>query len=166
MKTTRTTTTKKKGQHALFWQLLKMMPGVNEAWRDTIKEGLVWEASGHRTTSLSELWEKYPAAYSEMIEAMKGNSCQRAYRYENQTDTARKRVIAAIAKYLDRCSYNFNSREAKLDYIRRVACRAANCSDFNRIPLSRLQSIYNQYCQMNRADVRGRAEIDYPPSKN
>ena len=159
-------TTKKKPTHALFWTLLRQTAGYNETYKEVMKESLVWEASGHRTASLSELYRKYPKAYSLMIEQMKGDYDQRRQRYADEADTARKRVIAAIAKDLDRLGYTFQDRTDKVAYIRRIACRAANCADFNRIPLSRLQSIYNQYCQMNRADVRGRAEIDYPPSKN
>lgn len=158
--------TKKKPTHALFWTLLRQTPGYNEAYKEVMKESLVWEASGHRTASLSELYRKYPKAYSLMIEQMKGDYDQRRQRYEDEADTARKRVIAAIAKYLDRCRYTFHSPADKVAYIRRIACRAANCADFNRIPLSRLQAIYNLYCERNRVDIRGNAELDNPPSSN
>ena len=159
-------TKKKKPTHALFWTLLRQTAGYNESYKEVMKESLVWEASGHRTASLSELYEKHPEAYSRMIEQLKGDHRQRRQRYENEADTARKRVIAAIAKYLDRLGYTFRSRDDKVSYIRRIACRAANCPEFNRIPLSRLQAIYNLYCEWNRVEIRGNVELDNPPEKN
>ena len=158
--------TKKKPTHALFWTLLRQTPGYNEAYKEVMKESLVWEASGHRTASLSELYRKYPKAYSLMIEQMKGDRSQRQQRYEDEADTARKRVIAAIAKDLDRCGYTFHSQADKVAYIRRIACRAANCANFNRIPLSRLQAIYNLYCERNRVELPQKPELELPPSRN
>ena len=88
---------------------MRQTAGYNETYKEVMKESLVWEASGHRTASLSELYRKYPKAYSLMIEQMKGDRSQRQQRYEDEADTARKRVIAAIAKDLDRCGYTFHS---------------------------------------------------------
>lgn len=63
--------------HALFWTLLKEVPGYDPHYKDVIKEGIVHEHSGGRTTSLSEMYTKYPKEYSLMIEAMKGNQEQK-----------------------------------------------------------------------------------------
>ena len=153
-------TTKKKPTHALFWTLLRQTAGYNETYKEVMKESLVWEASGHRTASLSELYRKYPKAYSLMIEQMKGDYDQRRQRYEDEADTARKRVN------LDRLGYTFQDRTDKVAYIRRIACRAANCADFNRIPLSRLQAIYNLYCERNRVELPKNPELELPPSRN
>lgn len=158
--------TKKKPNHALFWTLLKQVPGYNEAYKEVIKEGIVNEASGGRTQSLSELYEKYPKEYSLMIEKLKGNSDQRRVRYEESRDKSAKRVIAAICTYVDKLGYKFGSREEKIRYVMKIACRAANCSNFNAIPESRLSAIYNLYCNRNSVDITGNPELDYPVMAN
>lgn len=158
--------TKKKASHALFWMLLKQLPGYNEAYREVIKEGVVSEASGGRTESLSELWAKYPHEYSLMIEKLKGDSDRKEARYEASRDRAAKRVIAAICAYLDKLGYTFGSREEKIRYAMKIACRAANCWNFNAIPESRLSAIYNLYCKRNSVNINGNAELDCPISKN
>ena len=78
--------TKKKPNHALFWTLLKQVPGYNEAYKEVIKEGIVSEASGGRTQSLSELYEKYPKEYGLMIEKLKGDSDQKQTRYDAEQE--------------------------------------------------------------------------------
>lgn len=159
-------TEKKKRQHALFFRLLKEMPGYNEAFKETIKEGLVYQFSKHRTTSLSEMYRKYPAEYCEMIEAMKGSPEQKAMRRDDAADLWRKRVIAVIARFLDRQRLSFKSREDKTAYILRLACRAANCPEFNRIPLARLASLYNYFCERNRVELPPAPEQDYKILQN
>lgn len=154
--------TKKKPSHALFWMLLKQIPGYNEAYKEVIKEGIVSEASGGRTQSLSELYEKYPREYSLMIEKLKGDSDQKLVRYEESRDKAAKRVIAAICTYVDKLGYKFGSREGKIRYAMKIACRAANCWNFNAIPESRLSAIYNLYCKRNEVDITGNPELDHP----
>lgn len=159
-------TRKKKPTHALFWMLLKQTPGYNEAYKDVIKEGIVNEASGGRTQSLSELYRKYPREYSLMIEKLKGNSDQRQMRYEDGWDKSARRVIAAICTYVDKLGYTFGSREDKIRYAKRIACRAANCYTFNAIPESRLSAIYNLYCKRNSVDIGGNPELDHPINYN
>ncbi len=61
----------KKHSHALFWTLLKETPGYDPCYKEVIKEGIVHEHSGGRTTSLNEMYENYPSEYSRMIDAMK-----------------------------------------------------------------------------------------------
>lgn len=142
--------TKKENKHALFYQLLKDLPGYDIRYRDVIKEGIIYEHSGGKTTSLSEMWNKYPAQYSDMIEAMKRNRQDRANHYQDESDKWRKRVIAVIAQMVDKAGHNFDNNAKKLDYIKRLACRAGNCSEFNRIPLSRLQGLYNYFLDRNK----------------
>ena len=159
-------TKKRKPTHALFWALLKETEGYSEAHKELIKEGIVHQYSGGRTTSLSEMYRKYPAAYSRMIEAMKGDFHQRQARYEAGRDRAAKRVIAAISQWLDRQGYRFGSREEKVRYVLSVACRAANCGNFNAIPESRLTAIYNLFCKKNSVDISGDPIIDHAVMKN
>ena len=133
MATTKKQTSRRAPSHALFWTLLKEVPGYDPHYKDVIKEGIVHEHSRGRTTSLSEMYAKYPREYSLMIEAMKGTPQQKKTRYDSQENNARRRVIAAISKWVDKLGYSFESREAKVRYVIGIACRAANCGNFNAI---------------------------------
>lgn len=159
-------TKKKKPTHALFWSLLRQTAGYNEAYKEVMKEGIVHRYSGGRTLSLSEMYRLYPAEYSRMIDAMKGDSLQRQTRYEASRERAAKRVIAAIATWLDRQGYTFRCRQEKVRYILSVACRAANCGNFNAIPESKLTAIYNLFCRKNSVDINGDPIIDHAINKN
>ena len=112
MATTKKQTSRRAPSHALFWTLLKEVPGYDPHYKDVIKEGIVHEHSRGRTTSLSEMYAKYPREYSLMIEAMKGTPQQK---------NARRRVIAAISKWVDKLGYSFESREAKVRYVIGIA---------------------------------------------
>ena len=159
-------TKKKKPTHALFWALLRETEGYNEAYKEVIKASFVSEASGGKTDSLSESYRKYPAAYSQMIERMKGNFYKRRARYEASRERAAKRVIAAICQWLDQQGYIFRSREEKIRYVLSIACRAANCGNFNAIPESKLTAIYNLFCRKNSVDISGDPIIDHAINKN
>lgn len=165
--TKRKTTSKKAPSHALFWTLLKRTPGYDERYREVIKEGVVDSYSGGRTSSLSEMYRKYPAEYSLMIEKMKKSvpGGKRAI-YDEDLDNERKRVIAVICAGVDKRGLTFPSDEDKLAYVKRVACRAANCGYFNAIPLSRMRAIYNDWNKKNKVDVNGRPELDYAITGN
>lgn len=117
MATTKKQTSRRAPSHALFWTLLKEVPGYDPHYKDVIKEGIVHEHSRGRTTSLSEMYAKYPREYSLMIEAMKGTPQQKKTRYDSQENNARRRVIAAISKWVDKLGYSFESREAKVRYV-------------------------------------------------
>lgn len=149
----------------MFWTLLRDIPGYKDAYKDVIKESLVMEYSKGKTSSLSEMYDKYPAQYALMIDVMKGDSFRRKARYDVERDKMAKRVIAAICKWVDRLGYTFNSPEHKITYVKGVACRASNCSDFNAIPESALSAIYNLYCKRNKVGYAG-ADIDCNLSKN
>lgn len=166
MATTKKQTKKRAPSHALFCTLLKEVPGYDPGYKDVIKEGLVHQYSGGRTQSLSEMYSKYPCEYSLMIEAMKGTPQQKKTRYEDSLDKMKKRVIAAICQYVDKLGYTFPTKADKVRYVIGIACRAANCSNFNAIPESRLSAIYNLYCKRNSVDIEGNAELDYPVLSN
>ena len=144
--------TSKENPHTLFYRLLSQMPGTFD--RESMKEVLVEDASGGRTTSLSELYQKYPQAYSEMIERMKklvgwSDSDAKA----DEMDRSRKRVIAAICHFLDERGMTFATARDKVAYAISVACRAANCASFNQIPATRLGGIYSAFSKRNAASV-------------
>lgn len=158
--------TSKRTSHALFWSLIRDVPGYQEQYKDVIKEGLVNQYSFGKTCSLSEMYKKYPDEYSLMIEAMKGDTRQRQARYDKDRDKAAKRVIAAICGWLDKLGYKFDTPEDKIRYAMAVACRAANCGNFNAIPESRLTAIYSLYCKKNSIGIDGNPALDYVLSKN
>lgn len=145
--------TQKNKSHGLFWMLLKETEGYNEAYKDVIKEGIIHQYSGGKTTSLNELYEKYPAAYSRMIEDMKGTREKRRSRYLNDQDKNRKRAIAAVCSWLDKINYKFDTKKEKTDYAKACICRAASCLDFNKIPASKLTAISFLYNNKTEVDV-------------
>ena len=60
-------------------------------------------------------------------------------------DVWRKRVIKTIFSY---CAET--GREADMDYVKGIACRACGFKSFNRIPIARLISVYNAFkCKVN-----------------
>lgn len=156
---------KKGSQHSAFWALIKNIPGYQAEHKELIKEGIVHEYSRGKTTSLSEMYRLLPAEYSMMIEALKGNSDRRSV-YDEKRDRASKRVIASICSWLDKLGYQFETSSEKIRYAKAVACRASNCSDFNKIPESRLAAIYNLYCNKNKVDISGNPALDYIITKN
>lgn len=158
--------TSKRNPHALFWSLLKKIPGYRPEYKEVIKEGEVYKWSGGKTCSLSQMYREYPTEYSLMIESLKGNSDQRQMRYDESRDKAAKRVIAAICSWLDKLKYKFESEEDKIRYAISVACRAANCGNFNKIPESRLTAIYSLCCQKNSVKIEGNPALDYVICEN
>lgn len=153
--------------HALFWTLLKETPGYNPRYKEVIKEGVVHRYSGGRTQSLSEMYSKYPTEYCQMIEAMKRqHKGQYQERYEHSLNQSRRRVIAVICAYIDKLGYTFPTDMDKIHYVISIACRAANCSNFNAIPESRLSAIYNLYLKRNDVKIEGNPELDFPIGSN
>lgn len=63
-------------------------------------------------------------------------------------DRERKRVIASIGGWLRKCSI-----EHDIKTIKAIACRASDCSDFNKIPLSKLRAIYYEFRNKQRVKV-------------
>lgn len=159
-------TKKTKSTHAQFWRLIKAVPGYSEQYKDVIKEGVIGQHSGGKTCSLSEMYTKYPDEYSLMIEAMKGDTHSKREAYDVTRDKTAKRVLAVICSWLDKLNFEFSSGTAKIQYAKSVACRAANCPVFNRIPLSRMDAIYNLYCNKNKVDVNNNPAVNYIITKN
>lgn len=142
--------------HGKFWTLLRQTAGYNPAYKEEIKSGVVSHYSNGRTSSLSELYDKYPECYERMIYEMKLESFQSPQsksKYDPESDIWRKRVIASICNWLDRNSVYFEDTRAKTTYAKGVACRAANCGNFNKISVSRLEEIYNTFLKKNRVNV-------------
>ncbi len=60
-------------------------------------------------------------------------------------DKMRKRVIAAIGGWLKTVG-----KDGGIDYIKGIACRAAEAENFNKIPADRLTNIYNMFVKKQR----------------
>ncbi|MCQ2351290.1 MAG: regulatory protein GemA [Paludibacteraceae bacterium] len=58
----------------------------------------------------------------------------------NEADIWRKRIIAVVCEYL-----KLMGQDTSIQYIKAVACRAAEYDDFNSIPTDRLRSVYNAF---------------------
>ena len=62
-----------------------------------------------------------------------------------EADRWRKRLMAAIFGYLREMN-----REATVDEVKAIACRASGYKAFNRIPVDRLRSLYNAFKQRTK----------------
>lgn len=66
-----------------------------------------------------------------------------------QTDYWRKRVLSACGRYIKALNNpNYNNA----NYVKAVICRSAKvkAEDFNRIPINKLQALYNSFNYMTR----------------
>ena len=91
----------------------------------------------------------------EVIDTLQGE----IQRYNQAANNWRRRVIAAIAGFLD-ASPEFGemmAREApadpyrfKMNYIIGIACKASGCDEFNNIPIARLQNLYNCFLRKQK----------------
>lgn len=64
---------------------------------------------------------------------------------KEEADRLRRRLIAAIASYLEA-----TGRPHDIATVKAVACRAARRRDFNRIPPDRLRSLYGAFTARRR----------------
>lgn len=137
--------------HARFYSLIVNLPGYSQKNREEIKSEIVRQYSSNNTASLSELYQRYPDKYSEMIEDLKRKtqrSPQAKTQFDPEWDIWAKRVIAVLCNWIDRHNLQFDG-VSKIRYAKAVACRAANCAEFNKIPVSRLSEIYNVFLKRN-----------------
>lgn len=149
--------------HGRFWSLIKLLPDYNEEYKQEIKEAWVDKYSCGKTTSLSELYAKYPQEYGAMISDLKiatFHTPQARRGYDPESDKWRKRTIAACYSYVTKQGV----KQPSMKYISAVICRAANYSVFNKIPVTRLQEVYNMLCQKN-AVVSPRCEAKHQDSE-
>jgi hypothetical protein len=65
---------------------------------------------------------------------------------QKEPDAWRKRVMAAIAAWMQRLSI-----EGDAGYIKAVACRASGYEEFNKIPVSRLTDVYYSFVRKAKA---------------
>ena len=113
---------KEKNPLSEFWALLKKTPGYNDAYKDVIKTSWVTKFSNGQTSSLSDLYNAYPAAYKRMVNEMRTEIQDVADRQDKQ----RKRLIAAVFEFHRRKGYDCDMRKAIA-----VACKACKVSKLN-----------------------------------
>lgn len=124
----------------LFYELLAKMPGAT-------KEEIVFQYSGR--TSLSELYERAPRLYAQMIADMKKLTKSEAR--EDYMDRLRKRVIASVAGYFEKAGlYAGVSRRERIQKIIATACRAAGVDDFNDMTEAQMQRVYNEFLRKQK----------------
>lgn len=128
------TTTVKTRNYKAFYRLLAQMHGET-------KESVVSNFTNHRTERLSALSDMEFAALCGAMDA-------KVQQPLPALDLARKRLMAAIGAFLRK-----NSRPENAKYVKATACQASGYSDFNKIPLDRLNSLYNAF-RHRKADLQ------------
>ena len=132
--------------YKVFYRLLNEHVRISGLDAGELKEQFVSGMSNGRTSSLQELNDVEYAALLGAMEAKLGASRDAA------GDVWRKRVMAAIGSWLRAAG------EAETPAkIKAIACRAAQCGDFNAIPVSKLRGIYSEFSKQRKAAERGRA---------
>lgn len=126
--------------HAWFYAHLKTVEGWGKGFDDVIKEGIVSAYSGGMTTSLKQLYGRYPKLYNSMRSELSPRTKTKRAGQDPRLDKARKKLIAAIFSHLEDKGYT-----PDMDYVKRVACNAAKVTRFNDIPLNSLKNLYNQF---------------------
>ena len=124
---------KKYNPHSWFFAYIRRLPDYDQSESDAIKKSIVSQYSGGKTNSISDLLRNYPAIYYRM----KREFTNEAY---NELDAARKRLIACLFDYLKQ-----KGIQANMEYVKAVAVRAANKTEFNEITISQLKQLYQAF---------------------
>ncbi|MBQ0016496.1 MAG: hypothetical protein KBT04_05890 [Bacteroidales bacterium] len=99
-----------------------------------------------RTQHVSELTEQEA---DEVIDQLHDFAREQGRsRVMRMDEVWRRRVIAAVFGYLDRIEFDYTNVENRLQYVKRIACRAAGEEDFNKIDKLTLQRLYNHFVRL------------------
>lgn len=96
---------------------------------------VIFNFTGGRTESSRELT---PQELETLCNALQD-------KYSAEMDAKRKRLLAAIFGMFKKMN-----KEANLSYVKAIACRAAGVKNFNDIPSTRLDSLYNAFLNAQR----------------
>ncbi|MBR4801483.1 MAG: hypothetical protein IK041_01595 [Bacteroidales bacterium] len=143
MEKTRINKKRKSNSFSTFYKYLQGLENYAKDYAEDLKESIVCEFSGGRTSSLKTIYEDYPHEYFKMMEWMK--SQQKPSAYSNEGEKWRRRVLAAICSYLDAAGRRFDEKSKKISYAMTIACRSANCKSFNKISITALRKVYNTF---------------------
>ncbi len=136
----------KSNLHGNFWVLLKQIPGYKDDSKESMKAFFVEEYTEGRTSSLSEMYNRFPMEYSQMIQALKKLSPKD--KLDKERDTLNKRLLRVMCLWVDGKGYKFQTNVEKIAYVKGIACRKASCKSFNKIPKSLLNDFYHAYCRI------------------
>lgn len=120
------------------------------------KELLVHTASKGKTTHVSEFRRIDPEGYTGMITALEKLVREKDGSDNQEHDRWRKRVIAAIAGWLDATGCQAGDRVA---YIKKIACRAATGKEegeFNKLTIPQLRYVYNSFVKQRKTYERSK----------
>ena len=132
--------TKTVNPHTWFFRFVSGMDGYNKDFEKVIREGIILEYSGGLTGSLSELYSNHPAMYMQMKKELTRQSL-------DELDNARKRLIAVLFSFL-----KDSEEKSTMQYVKKVACKAAKVDTFNDITLNQLKSLYRTFGTKNTKD--------------
>lgn len=134
--------------HTWFYAYLKTIDG-HQQYGDVIKESIIFEYSGGLTESLSEMYKNSRHLYERMrAELTNGKIWSTKYSvkdikpkiYNADLDKARKRLIAVLFD----CT-GIQGYKKDIHYIKKMACIAAGVTQFNDIPLEKLEELYRKF---------------------
>ena len=130
-------------QNRKFYWLLSRI-GVESSDRDTIGE-YVYSWTNGRTRRTSEM------TYMEMQDAIiimeTAMRTARSNASDGDMDAARKKVIRSIFAYAELRGM----KDVSMDYVKAWACRAAGAQHFNDISRHRLEQVYHEFLNAQRA---------------
>lgn len=134
----------KNNPHGWFFQYIQT---VGDDDKDEARKAIVFDYSDGKTESLSELYAVYPKRYrkmkSDLIAAT--SRIQRKPNNAHPLDIHRKRLMASIFELLE----DQGIKGKSFEYVKSVACKAANVDRFNDIPLPTLKSLYRKFGEKN-----------------
>lgn len=134
--------------HKKFYRLLKIMSDASGLPADELREQLVEQFTDGRTKSLTQT---EATEYSLMIGAMEAQATEKPD--EANADLWRKRVMGSIGGWL-RLKAEAGEIDDEAAVIKAIACRAAGCTDFNKIPLSKLRAVYYEFLEKQKIAKR------------
>lgn len=129
----------KSNPHAWFFSYVTGLEGYNKNYEKVIREGVISDFTNGKTGSLSELYTIYPELYRKM-------KTQLLQQKADELDKARKKLIAVLFDFL-------KNEKPSIEYVKAVACKAANVENFNAIPLDKLGYLYRVFGTKNTANL-------------
>ncbi len=122
---------KKTGKFDTFYALFEQMGFKSDDRRDFIAD-----FTEGKYMSLTDLYDNDLSLYNWMIAQMQIKVAE----YRKTKSKLRQQLIAAIFAHFERQELKVN-----IDYVKTVACRAAKCDDFNKIPEDKLRSLIHEF---------------------
>lgn len=141
MKTTTKPKAKTSNPHGWFFTYTRSLEGYDKDYEKVIREGIVYQHSGGKTESLKILYELFPHLYRKMRTALH-------FEQLGEVDKARKRLIAVLFSYS-----LFHGYKADMDYVKRIACNAAQVESFNAIDHVKLRQLYRIFGDMHSKEA-------------